>query len=65
MIIIVNLSMTSFIILFCVDSNAVLYLLHSTDCKVRADIIYLIMYLVHCLLIKTVQVSLSVGFLQP
>ena len=52
MIIIVNLSMTSFSILFCVDSNAVLYLLHSKDSKVRSDIIYVIMYLVHRLLIK-------------
>ena len=42
----------SFNILFCVDSDAVLYLLRSTDSKVRSDIIYVIMYLVDCLLIK-------------
>ena len=57
--------MTLFKILFCVDTKVMLYLLHSTDSEVRFDIIFVIKYLIHCLLVKKVHVSLSVGFLQP
>ena len=51
-IIIVNLSVTLFNILFCVDTKIVLYLLPSTDSEVRFDIAFVIKYLVHCLLVK-------------
>ena len=49
--------MTLFNILFCVDTKVMLYLLHSTDSEVRFDIIFVIKYLIHCLLVKSTGVT--------
>ena len=49
--------MTLFSILFRVDTKVVLYLLHSTDSEVRFDIIFVIKYLIHCLLVKSTGVT--------
>ena len=54
---IVHLPMVLFNILFCVDSNAVLYSLNSTDSKMRSDIVYEIKHLVQCLLLKGIGIT--------